>query len=270
MKKRILGAALILVVFLPLILVGGEWFAFTIGIIGVLGLKELCDIRFKQRRTSEQLPLWLKILSYACLLVLTLNNWTSTDLQLMLDYRVLSSLLIVFFFPVVFLNNQKKYNLEDAMYLLGGVIFLGLSFNLIILLRNYSLLYLLYLFLITTMTDTFALFTGMLIGKHKLAEKISPKKTIEGLVGGTVMGVFIASVFYLTAINSSANILSLVLVTTVLSLVGQVGDLVFSAIKRHYAQKDFSNLIPGHGGILDRFDSIIFVVITVILFISII
>ena len=168
------------------------------------------------------------------------------------------------------LSDEKKYNLEDAMFLMGSVLFLGLSFNLIILTRNYSLDYMLYFLLITTITDTFALFTGLLIGKHKLAEKISKNKTIEGLLGGTVMGIFVASVFYLTVINSNIDIINLLIVTMTLSLMGQLGDLVFSAIKREYDEKDFSNLIPGHGGILDRFDSIIFVIITATLFMSII
>ena len=119
-------------------------------------------------------------------------------------------------------------------------------------------------------TGMVSLFTGMFIGKHPLAKKISPKKTIEGLIGGTLMGVFAACTFYLTAINPDIEISHLLIVTTTLSLMGQFGDLFFSAIKRHFGKKDFSNLIPGHGGILDRFDSIIFVIITAILFISVI
>ena len=106
------------------------------------------------------------------------------------------------------------------------------------------------------MTDTFALFTGMFIGKNKLAPSISPKKTIEGFIGGALMGTFIATSFYVTVINQSMPL--------------QLGDLVFSFVKREYGKKDFSNLIPGHGGILDRFDSLIFVVLAFILVHSII
>ena len=101
-------------------------------------------------------------------------------------------------------------------------------------------------------------------------EKISPNKTIEGLIGGTLMGTFIPMVFYLTVINPNISMQILFIVTISLSLIGQLGDLVFSAIKRHYKVKDFSNLIPGHGGILDRFDSIIFVILGAVLFLSII
>ena len=120
------------------------------------------------------------------------------------------------------------------------------------------------------MTDTFALFTGMLIGKHKLAPSISPKKTIEGAVGGSLMGTIFASAFYVTVINSSIPMVFIILVTALLTVVGQVGDLAFSAIKRYYGQKDFSNLIPGHGGILDRFDSIVFVTMAFVILVGII
>lgn len=270
MRERAIGAVLILAVFLPLLFLGGEWFAFAMAIFGVLGFRELWNVRFRKRKKENQLPLTLKILSYCSLLFLILNNWSSMEFKIVLDYRVLSLFLIIFFIPIIILSDEKKYNLEDAMFLLGGVLFLGLSFNLIILTRNYSLSYILYFFLITTMTDSFALFTGLLVGKHKLAEKISPGKTIEGLIGGTIMGVFISSVFYLTVINSEIELMNLLIVTVTLSLIGQLGDLVFSAIKRQYNEKDFSHLIPGHGGILDRFDSIIFVVITAILFMTII
>ena len=144
-----------------------------------------------------------------------------------------------------------------------------MSFNVLIIVRNFSLDYIIYLFLITIMTDTFAYFTGLLIGRHKLMEKISPKKTIEGVVGGTLMAVLIASTYYHIIIDGSLSYVNLILITMVLSLIGQVGDLVFSSIKRYYKQKDFSNIIPGHGGVLDRLDSIIFVALAFILFIDI-
>ena len=124
--------------------------------------------------------------------------------------------------------------------------------------------------MITIFTDTFALFTGMMIGSKKLASGISPKKTIEGSIGGSLMGTFVATAFYMTVINPHASLVLIILVTLGLTVVGQLGDLVFSAIKRYYGEKDFSNLIPGHGGILDRLDSLIFVVLAFILIMGII
>ena len=171
---------------------------------------------------------------------------------------------ILFLMPIVFINDNKKYNINDALFLIGSILFIGLSFNLVIITRNFDINYILYLLLITTITDTFALLTGMLVGNHKLTD-ISPKKTIEGSIGGTLMGTIVATAFYFTVINSSCSLVLLILVTCGLSVVGQIGDLVFSAIKRYYDVKDFSNLIPGHGGILDRFDSLIFVILAFII-----
>ena len=160
------------------------------------------------------------------------------------------------------------FDINDALFILGGTIFLGVVFNLFCIIRNTELTYFIYLLLITIFTDTFALVSGMLIGQHKLCEKISPNKTIEGFAFGSLLGTIIASTFYLTVINPSANLIYVTLITLLLSIVGQIGDLFFSSIKRNYKVKDFSNLIPGHGGILDRFDSVIFVSLGLTLVIS--
>ena len=150
-------------------------------------------------------------------------------------------------------------------FLVSLVVFIGLSFKLIVITRNFDITYIIYLLLITTITDTFALISGMLVGNHKLCPKISPKKTVEGLIGGVLMGTFVATSFYFTVINSSVSLVFLIFITALLCVVGQLGDLVFSSIKRYYDIKDFSNLIPGHGGILDRFDSLVYVTLAFIL-----
>ena len=210
-----------------------------------------------------------RILFYWCRIIFSLSHFDSIDFIYTMDYRVVAFIIFAFLSPMVFIHDYKKYNLNDALFLIGSVLFIGLSFNLFIICRNYDIMYIIYLLLITTITDTFALFTGMLIGKHKLCPSVSPKKTIEGLLGGTIFGVFVATAFYVTAINPSISLAFVIVVTTILSLVGQLGDLVFSSIKRYYDKKDFSNLIPEHGGILDRFDSLIFVVLAFIIFSSI-
>ena len=156
------------------------------------------------------------------------------------------------------------------LFLVGSILFVGLSFNLLLVTRNISITYIIYLFLITTITDTFALFTGMLVGKHKLAPEISPKKTIEGAIGGSLMGTIVASAFYVTVINQSISLVLVIVLTMLLSVVGQIGDLAFSSIKRYYGKKDFSDLIPGHGGILDRFDSLVFVTMAFVVIFGII
>ena len=111
--------------------------------------------------------------------------------------------------------------------------------------------------LITYMTDAFAYFVGRAIGKHKLNERVSPKKTIEGSIGGWVFGCLSAILFWKFFMPAEHFMLAL-LSGILLPIFGQLGDLAFSAIKRVYGIKDYSNLFPGHGGVLDRIDSLLF------------
>jgi phosphatidate cytidylyltransferase len=119
---------------------------------------------------------------------------------------------------------------------------------------------------ICIITDTFAMLTGMLIGKHKACPKISPKKTIEGCVGGSIIGTAVSTIFYVNLVGKFS--VKLVLITLILTVIGQLGDLFFSKIKRENQIKDFSNIMPGHGGVLDRLDSLCFVIMAYMLFIS--
>lgn len=267
MTKRVVSAIVMVLIFVPFLIMGGIPFTILMAVLGVLGLYELLKIRGD---VKKKFPVVMRLLAYLMVIFLIINNANSIDLQYDLDYRLVSLIIFLFLAPMVFINNSKKYNLNDALFLVGSVVFIGLSFNLLTVIRNFNIAYIIYLFLITTMTDTFALFTGMFIGKHKLAPEISPKKTIEGAVGGSIMGTLIATAFYTTVISSSVSLVFLILITLALTVVGQIGDLAFSAIKRYYGQKDFSDLIPGHGGILDRLDSLVFVVLAFILVLGII
>jgi len=267
MKIRVLSALVMLAVFIPVLIIGGLPYAILMGVLALMATHEI----LKVRGTKKQLPFFVSVMAYILVLAITFNNYNSSELYFLMDYRLMSLMIFIFLAPLVFINNNDEYNINDALYAIAATIFVGLSFNLLIIVRNYtaSPVYILYLFMITIMTDTFALVTGKYIGKIPLAPKISPKKTVEGAIGGTIMGVVIASVFYNTVIDPTLNIGILVFITLCLSIVAQLGDLVFSAIKRYYGAKDFSNLIPGHGGILDRLDSIIFVVLAFVLFLSI-
>lgn len=261
MKTRVLSAILIVALFIPFLIIGDIPFAIFMSILSAAGLYEL----FRVRESKKPFPLLLKLIGYVIVVAFCLNNFSSIDFRYNFDYRVMAAIIFIFISPMIFINDTKKFNLNDALFLIGSVLFLGLSFNLIIITRNYDISYIIYLLLVTTITDTFALFTGKLIGKNKLCPKISPNKTIEGFVGGVLMGTFVATAFYNTVISSSVSLVLVIFLTMILCLVGQLGDLVFSSIKRYYDVKDFSNLIPGHGGILDRFDSLIFVTLAFII-----
>ena len=143
------------------------------------------------------------------------------------------------------------------MYFIGIILLLGIAFNNISNMREISIYKCIYIFIISFITDTYAYIGGSLIGKHKFTS-ISPKKTIEGCLTGIIMGTFIGSMFYISLIGS-ISVLKIIIMSFILTILSELGDLVFSAIKRYFDKKDYSNIIPGHGGILDRFDSVIFV-----------
>jgi phosphatidate cytidylyltransferase len=262
MKIRIISALVLLLIFVPLLLTGGIPFAVLVLLISLIGLHEL----YKVKRKQKDIPILIEMFGYVLGGFLTLNNCTSNYLTLDIDYRIFAFMIFIFILPIIFINDNKKYSVDDALFMIGATLFIGLSMNLLVLIRNENLFYIIYIFLITIMTDTFALITGKFIGKNKFAPKISPKKTWEGFFGGSLCGTVVGTVFFNTIINPSLSLFAVILMTLCLSVVGQLGDLVFSSIKRHYGQKDFSNLIPGHGGILDRLDSTIFVVLGFLLF----
>ena len=255
MKVRVISAIIIIAIFVPFLFIGDLPFAILMAGLGAGGLYEL----LKVRESKKKIPTIIKIFSYCMVVAFCMYNFDSIEFQSQFDYRVMAVILFLFLSPIVFIHDFEKYNFNDALFVIGSILFIGLSFNLIVITRNFDITYIIYLLIITTITDTFALITGMLVGKHKLCPMISPKKTVEGLIGGTFMGTFIATAFYFTVINSNISLVFLILCTLLLCFVGQLGDLVFSSIKRYYDVKDFSNLIPGHGGILDRFDSLVFV-----------
>lgn len=132
--------------------------------------------------------------------------------------------------------------------------------------KSHGLFLILYVMFCAWVTDTFAYFTGSFLGKHKLCPKISPKKTVEGAIGGIIGGTASAVALYAIFENfvfpvPHKSYLAVALVSAVLSAVGMCGDLTFSVLKRNCGVKDFSNLVPGHGGVMDRFDSEVFVLV---------
>ena len=265
MKTRIISAIVALLIFIPIFIKGGMLFDVAVFVLAVLGLKEFLEVK----KSKKEMPFFIEFISYISLGLIIFFN-LSNNYLLSVDYRMVAGLFLTFLIPTVLYHDRSLYSINDAFYLIGGVFFLGVSFSLFTLLRNEGMEILLYLLLISIFTDTFAYFVGMLIGKNKLLEDISPKKTIEGMIGGTVLSVIIASNFYYTVIDSSLPLYIIIFMTTFLSIIGQFGDLVFSAIKRYYGKKDFSNIMPGHGGILDRLDSIVFVALGFMFFISLI
>lgn len=252
MKKRVISAIVALLIFVPLVIIGGMWFKIAVCVLSVLAMREVLNLPGGEKR-----PKYVDIILYALVILLTFMD---SDRK---SYYFLTLLLPML--AVIYCNNNKKYNADDAFKYVGSTILIGTIFHHFIIIRENSIMLFVYLFLITMLTDTYAHLGGSLIGKHKMSPKISPNKTWEGAIIGGLFGTLCAATFYYIAIDSSVNVLGLLIITLFLSCLGQLGDLFFSAMKRNHDIKDFSNIMPGHGGVLDRLDSIIFVVIGYIL-----
>ena len=261
MKIRIISAIIALAVIIPLLYIGGIPFAIAIGILSLLAYKEVIDLK-------SDLPMIVKFVGIISLLLVVYITFDGYSLAFGLSYKSIALSIMLLLIPTLFLGN--KYTTRNAFYLIGTTLILGTFFNTILLIVDINVWVFIYLLIITIMNDTFAMLIGKLIGKNKMVPKISPNKTWEGAIAGSLVSTIIASIFYLHIINSNAIIFHIVIITFVLSVVGQIGDLVFSKIKRENGIKDFSGIMPGHGGILDRLDSIIFVVLAFIIIFSVI
>ncbi len=259
LKVRVISAIVALAIVIPILLIGGYLYYVGATIIGIIGFNELITLKNKEKK----LPRVVRALSMTCFIFMMVSSYTSKSVAI--DHRLIVMILLINLVPLLMIDN-KKYNSDDAFYLIAIILLLGISFSYLIILRNANIHYLIYLLLITIMTDTFAHFFGTKIGKHKLCPKISPNKTIEGMIGGTIFGTFLASIYFMTVINTETSAILVILMTLFLSLIAQFGDLAFSAIKRKYGVKDYGNIMPGHGGVLDRLDSLIFTMLAFVMF----
>ena len=260
MKQRTIGAIILLSIMIGSIIIDSKLFGLLMLVCSVIGFNEFFDIKYDEKNIKLNL---IKLLGCISLVLIAMNN---TFYKLELNVVVLIP-LIALSLPIVFYNNNKLYNIMDALYVLGIVYFLGFSFGNIIYMADTSLVKCIFIFIIAFITDTYAYIGGCLIGRHKLTS-ISPKKTIEGSVIGTVMGTLVGSVYYYNLV-SGVTIFETVVLCLFLTVLSEFGDLFFSSIKRYFDKKDYSNLIPGHGGILDRFDSVIYVSLGLSLILSI-
>ena len=258
MKTRVISAIVMLLIFIPILIFGDIYYVIFSGILGMMALWEL-------ERLEKDVPDYMKLLSYFIGLFLILYNYKDLNYFNMFNYPIIGGIFLLYSVSLIINGNLSKYNYKDSMFLMISTLIIGLLFNGFIRIRMIGLLPVIYVFIISITTDTFAYVGGKLFGKHKLIPSISPNKTIEGSISGSIMGTLLATCFGYY-IMENQNIGLLILMSFVLTIVCQVGDLFFSSIKRNYKVKDFSNLIPGHGGILDRLDSVLFVILGYLLY----
>ncbi len=174
--------------------------------------------------------------------------------------------LFVLIFIVFAMKNFENLKYGDCCAVIFSTIVITMFLSNIIFIRTQFKHGLFYMILAICCyawsTDIFAYIVGVCIGKHRFSPNISPKKSIEGSIGGTLCCVifsFLAAFVYSVIVDCSVNYYIVVVYALMCSIVGQIGDFSFSYIKRSYKIKDFGNLLPGHGGVLDRLDSLIFI-----------
>ena len=247
MNNRYIGA-LFIAPLLLFVFAGGIWLEFLTIALSVMGLYEF----FKAIKIKGYKPLYPVAYLLLALYYAVNNNFEY------LMYFLIIAVFIMLCIPII----NLKYTFIDVALTLLGFIYAGIFFSFIYLVSEKSGgQYLVWLIFISSwMCDTTAYYCGRYLGKHKLCPKVSPKKTIEGSLGGLLGGSIACGIFGVI-FGSAVPGMSLYhyfIIGAVCGVFTQFGDLVASSIKRYVGLKDYSNLIPGHGGILDRFDSILF------------
>ena len=225
-------------------------------LISVVAIRAFYEFTNCAKNKNYKIISWI---GYIYAILIAFRQFININLEHIIYLLVLT--VTVLFSHVIISNGKIKF--EDISYTLFGLIYIiGFSVFIPIIysLKNGKLL-IWFVFFAAWGTDTFAYLIGKRFGKHKFS-KISPNKSIEGCIGGTIGSLIIISLYvlYLNAnYNLELNYLMIGIMSFVLSVIGQIGDFSASVIKRHFEVKDFSNLFPGHGGMIDRIDSVIFI-----------
>ena len=251
-KTRLLSGIVLVIAALVLIITGGDVLLVSTLLISWIGMFELYRIFHIEKSAPG-------IVGYATAEVYYANLRFGFLPDLMM---LVLGLLIVLMFVYVF--TYPKYQTEQLLAAFFGVFYVAVMLSYVYQTRMLGAgTYIVWLiFLCSWGCDTCAYCVGMLIGKHKMTPKLSPKKSVEGAVGGVIGAALLTVIYGMVFRGAMGSEMSHVWIMAAISgavaLVSMVGDLTASAIKRNYGIKDYGKLIPGHGGILDRFDSVIF------------
>ena len=251
-KQRLLSGIVLVILALIFIIHGGNLLLAVLGIISLIGLHEL----YRVFKIEKSLP---GLFGYLATVVFYLNlafGFIPDNMMFVMALLILCMCSFVFCYP--------KYHANQIIAAFFGVFYVSIMLSCIYQTRSLpGGRYLVWLiFLCSWGCDTCAYCVGMLFGKHKMTPKLSPKKSVEGAVGG-VIGAAVLTIIYGFIFKGSMDadnqyILMMAVISAAGALLSMVGDLAASAVKRNFDIKDYGKLIPGHGGILDRFDSVIF------------
>lgn len=251
-KTRLLSGIVLIIIALVTIISGGDFLFVTTLLISLIGLSELYKISHLEKKLLGMTGYAFTIVYYLILRF----QYKQYLMYFIMIFLILIMIEYVMMFP--------KFKSEDIMIIFFGLFYVSIMLSYIYqtrLLEDGA--YIVWLIFICSWgCDTCAYCVGMLIGKHKMAPKLSPKKSIEGGIGGILGAAFIGAIYAGIIGKYSQNgeniIVWFALICALGAVISQIGDLAASAIKRNHDIKDYGSLIPGHGGILDRFDSVIF------------
>lgn len=255
MKQRIITGVIGAAIFLTMIFVGGYPFTIFIIMLATIAMSEL--LKMKEIPLFSFFGIFSTFLMW---LLLVPNKWLDIPLLSHLT-KVELFVFIIFLLLMITVISKNKLTFDEVGFVILSSVYVGFGFHFLLATRQIPEIGMGLVFFVILMiwsTDSGAYFVGRKFGKRKLWPHISPNKTIEGSIGGIVTAFVIGIIIqWLFPIFTST--FTFIAVILIISIFGQIGDLVESAIKRHYGVKDSGNLLPGHGGILDRFDSLIYV-----------
>ena len=251
MKERIIGGFFVFFITIIALLSGGIVTTCIFMIISIIGLWEYLRVHSMEKSILAYVDYVFTVILYL-LIFFELDNFI---LPLLIVLLMLLLAIYVFTFP--------KYLDIDIAKVLFSFIYVAIMMSFVVMIRRMDCgLYLAFYLLIASWgNDIFAYLTGRALGKHKMSPKVSPNKSVEGFIGG-VLGAFVIGMLYAMAFPQMLPFTSPLwggVVACVAAMTSVVGDLCASAIKRNHDVKDYSHLIPGHGGVIDRFDSVIYI-----------
>ena len=248
LSTRVASGIVLMAVTITLMVYGGYPLFWVITAISLIGLYEL----YKAVGMERTVPALAGYISSIVTDLLLLKNEY--------EYLVMWIIFTLMVFMACYVVSYPRFNSEQITMLFFGIIYVTIMLSFVFKVRFVQDGHLLvwFIYIGAWGSDTCAYCVGKLIGKHKMPSKLSPNKTIEGCLGGVAGAALIGFIFAAVFYDNKDIWWQLPLIGAVSSVISQIGDLAASAIKRNHDIKDYGNLIPGHGGILDRFDSIIF------------
>ena len=259
MKTRVISGVIIAIVLVAVLLSGGYVLAATLLAVSFISYFELTratGIHENGKKCNS-----LEICGYISIVVHYVQMILVNDYV----YYIFAVMFAFFLIMACYVLSFPRYTATQAITAFFCFVYAPVNMSFVYLLRIRTFGdYYAFLPFIAWVCDTCAYFVGRAFGKHKLVPKLSPKKTVEGAIGGVLGSVLIGVIFgyliYSRETHHISSIVTMAMITFAGSIIAQLGDLLASGIKRNHDIKDYGTLIPGHGGIMDRFDSVIFVI----------